>query len=62
MNERVGSTRRVFLAVSEAMRQVRSDGVAVRKSGLTIDVAGQRREAVVDVMPLRPPTSFHCER
>src|SRR4030095_14022654 len=47
----------VFLAVTEALRQVRSEGVAVRKSGLRIDVAGQRREAIVDVVPLRPSKS-----
>lgn len=44
----------VLLAVSEALREARSRGVAVRKSGLRIDVAGQWREAMVDVVPLRP--------
>jgi two-component system CheB/CheR fusion protein len=44
----------VLLAVSEALREARSGGVAVRKSGLRIDVAGHWREAMVDVVPLRP--------
>ena len=44
----------VFLAVSEALRQVRSGGALVRRSGLAVDVDGQTRAASVEVVPLPP--------
>ena len=46
----------VFLAISEAMRQVRSSGVSVRKSGLQVDVSGQSRQLAIDIVPVIPTT------
>ena len=44
----------VFAAISDALRRVRSDGVGVRRTGLRVEVAGQPREAVVEVVSLHP--------
>ncbi|WP_325481226.1 CheR family methyltransferase [Piscinibacter sp.] len=43
----------VFLAVSETLRQVRSDGVAVCRAGLIIELGGRSRAASVKVVPLQ---------
>ncbi len=44
----------VFLAISDAVRQVQRSGAPVRKTGLRIEVDGQLREASLEVMALQP--------
>lgn len=44
----------IFLAVRNAIRQVRREGAPVRKDGLHVDIAGQPRQARLDVVPVMP--------
>ena len=46
----------LFIAISDALRQVRSAGAPVRKGGLQVDTGGGDKRAVaIEVHPVQPP-------